>query len=510
MAAYPARMDAILTAEPEATETPAISYMRFSLDEAGLAALAASPLLAQATPPLRARRFQDRFFDTEDFTLARQGITLRLRKAGRGAKMTLLHAGETLEAAAPTQEPDLSAFGPERQAALTGFLENAPLAEVAGVNLRQTMRKFGGAELAFETGHLVAGGQKLPFSELQISAPAATLPETALALAARFMLRLQPEALGPRAVRLAGGPPPAVQKAAPGLQGEPCLDEAVEHITRACLEQFRANWPVFFEGDEVAAVHQMRVAMRRLRSALGLFNRALPTADFLTLRENAKRIAGTMGDARNWDVFIAMLHDGPAAAFPDEAGFAGLEAQCAAHREAGYKLVRQLLEDPATTRFLLRAEAFIARRGWRGGLPAELLSRLAEPAKAFGADSLERLYRKVRRRGRHLATLPAHDRHLARIELKKLRYAAEFFGNLFEPRGRVRHFGRAAASLQEELGKLNDMATAEGLAVRLQGGTPEAQRALGIVLGWTAHAALGDPRALNAAWKEFQDAKLFT
>jgi triphosphatase len=503
-------MDAEVTGQPETIETPAVEYLRFRLDEAGLTALAASPPLVQSPSPARARRFQDRFFDTDDFALAREGITLRLRKSGRGAKMALLHAGESLEAAVPGQEPDLAALGPDWQAALTNILEDAALTEMAGASVRQTTRELGGAQLAFETGHLIADGEKHAFSELQISGPAAILPDTALALAARFPLRLQPEPLGQRAVRLTGGPAPAVQKAAPGLRGEPCLDEAVEHIIRACLNQFRANMPVFFEGDEVGAVHQMRVAIRRLRSALGLFNRALPTPEFRTLRDEAKRIAGTMGEARNWDVFIAMLREGPAAAFPDEAGFMALEAQCVAHRQAGYKLVRALLEDPATTRFLLVTEAFIAKRGWRGGLPAELLPRLAEPAKSFGAESLERLHHKVRKRGKHLAALPAHDRHLVRIELKKLRYAAEFFGNLFEPRGRVRSFNRAAAALQEELGKLNDMATAEGLAVRLHGGTPEALRAIGIVLGWAAHAALGDPRALNAAWKEFQDTKLFT
>lgn len=481
---------------------------RFRLDEAGLAALAASPLLVPDAA--RAKRFQDRFFDTPDFTLARQGITLRLRKAGRGAKMLVQHGQDRLETSIPGQQPDLAGLPAEWQASLTALLNGGILQEKASASLKQTSRRIGGAELALETGHLIADGQKHPFSEMELSAPLPILPDTALGLAARFMLRLQPQTLCERALRLAGAPAPAVRKGAPGLNGQPCLDEAVEQIIHACLEQFRANMPVFFEGDEVGAVHQMRVAMRRLRSALGLFNRALPAPEFLTLREEAKRIATAMGDARNWDVFIAMLRNGPASAFPDEVGFAGLEAQCAAHREGGYRKVRKLLEDPATTRFLLTAEAFVARRGWRSGLPAELLPRLAQPAREFGAECLERLHRKVRKGGKHLAQLPAHERHMVRIELKKLRYAAEFFGNLFEARGRVRQFNRAAAALQEELGKLNDMATAEHLASRLEGGTPEALRALGIVLGWTAHAALGEPRSLTAAWKEFQDAKLFT
>ncbi|GAN80519.1 CYTH and CHAD domain-containing protein [Acidocella aminolytica] len=500
-------MDAVAPCQAEISVEPALSMLRFSLSEADLSGLDANAALALPRP--RALRIQDRFFDTADFALARHGITLRVRKAGRTKNMTLCNGTEQLNATLTGPQPDLTTLPPDWQATLAPLLDSAALEEKAGASFKQAKRRLDGAELSFETGHLLTGAQKIPFSELELAAPAAILPDTALRLATHCTLLAQTETLGQRALRLAGAPAPAVQKAAPGLNGTPCLDEAVDHIIRACLTQFRANIPVFFEGNEIGAVHQMRVSMRRLRSALGLFNRALPTPDFISLRDEAKRIANAMGDARNWDVFITMLQNGPAAAFPDEVGFAALEAQCASHRQAGYQQVHALLEDPATTRFLLTAEAFVARRGWRGGLPTELLPRLAEPAKSFGAECLERLQRKVRKHGKHLARLPAHDRHLVRIELKKLRYTAEFFGSLFEPRGRVRGFNRAAAALQEELGKLNDMATAERLAAKLHGGSVEAQRALGIVLGWTAHAALGEPHALTATWKAFQDAKLF-
>ncbi|WP_234732067.1 CHAD domain-containing protein [Acidocella facilis] len=508
-------MDAIVTGEALTPETPVaeaeieqtvIRTWRFVLVPAQLKALEQSPLFG---PPTRAKRLQERYLDTEDFALARAGVTLSWRKAGRGMRFSLLHEGVRLDAAQSGEDPDLSAFGPAWQASLTTLLQDAPLYEIAGATLRQTTRSFAGATLCFEAGQLSAEGGKIALAEVELCGPATALADAALALAGQAALTLQPEFPGPRAVRLAGGPMLKPQKAAGALEGAPCLDEAVHDIIKSCLNQFRANWAVFAHGDQVGAVHQMRVAMRRLRSALGLFNRALPCGEFLLLREEAKRIANAMGEARNWDVFIAMLQDGPANAFPQERGFAALAAQCRTHRAAGYDAVRALLDDPATTRFIITAEAFIARRGWRGGLPVEALAQLAAPASDFGAICLQRLHRKLRKRGRHLAALPAHDRHLVRIELKKLRYAAEFFGGLCAQKGKVRNFNRAAAALQEELGKLNDMATAEGLATRLQGGTPEALRALGIVLGWTAHAALGEPRALNAAWAEFKATKLF-
>ncbi|MBU6449868.1 MAG: CHAD domain-containing protein [Rhodospirillales bacterium] len=500
-------MEAAVTAPPEATESPAIKTLRFSLDNTRLTALTASPLLSAAAISTGSRRIQHRFFDTAEFALARKGITLFLRKSGRGIRQVLLHNGETLEVAAASPVPEPGLFGPDWLARLATALNSAPLHEMASANFKETIRALGEAKVTLQTGYLIARGQKIPFSEAEFSGPTASLPESILALAAGFPLRLQPEPLGPRAVRLAGGPPPGVHRAGNGLTGEPSLDEAVESILSACLEQFLANWPAFFEGDEVAAVHQMRVAMRRLRSALGLFNRILPAPEFFALRVEAKRIASIMGGARDWDVFIAMLREGPAAAFANEAGFAALEAQCAAHRQAGYAQVRALLEDPATTRFLLMAEAFLGRRGWRNGLPAEILPRLAERAKIFGAESLERLHRKLRKRGKHLAKLTPELRHNVRIELKKLRYAVEFFGLLLEPRQRVRQFHHAAATLQEELGKLNDMAAAQELALRLRGDSPEASRALGIVMGWAAHAALGEPRAIAAAWKDFKNVK---
>ena len=498
-------MDAPATAAPETPKPTGVAAMRLRLEPSQLAALAASPLLAP-TPNNMPRRIQDRFFDTADYALARNGITLWQRKSGRTLRLMLFHNGETLEAAASATVPGPAAFGPDWQATFSAVLKEAPLHEIARASLKQTTRELGETMLIFETGHLIATGQKTPISEIELSGPALAVPGSAAALGA-FAPRLQPEPPGPRAVRLAGGPPPCLHKAATSLAGDPSLDEAVETVLSTCLDQFLANWPVFYEGNEVAAVHQMRVAMRRLRSALGLFYRALPAPEFLALRDEAKRIAAALGEARNWDVFIAMLGAGPAAAFPNEAGFAALEAQCTAYRQAGYAQARALLEDPATTRFLLMAESFIARRGWRGGLPAETLPRLAEPARAFGEQSLERLHRKLRKRGKHLASLTPERRHRVRIDLKKLRYAAEFFSALLEPRQRVRQFHHAASALQDELGKLNDMATAEDMARRLHGDSPEAIRALGIVLGWAAHAARGEPRAIASAWKDFRKVK---
>jgi triphosphatase len=183
--------------------------------------------------------------------------------------------------------------------------------------------------------------------------------------------------------------------------------------------------------------------------------------------------------------------------------------QCRQYREAGYKAVHTLLADPATSRFVLTVEAFLARHGWRNGVPVEALDNLTAPALDFAADNLLRLHRKVRKRGKHIVSLPPHDRHLVRIELKKLRYAADLFGGLFEARSKVKQYTTAAAGLQEELGHLNDLATARELLDRLDGTKPDAARAIGIILGWCAHAAMADDALLEKRWKAFTGTKPF-
>lgn len=483
--------------------------LRFALDKIEYARLLAE--LTQANSAARGQLVRDCFYDTHNFALARHGFALRVRQIARKRSLALfLHDFIKEDVALPGSSPELTLLGPDWLAMLSGITQGAPLKPQAQTKTTRTTHAFDGATLLFETGFLNPDAQKLAFFEVEISAPTPRLPETALAIADRVKLRFQPESIGTRAIRLAGGPAPGLCKAAAGLKGDPCLDDAIFHLIRTCLTQFQANWPVFYEGDRIGAIHQMRVAMRRLRSALGLFNRVLPAAGFLPLRDEAKRIATVMGEARNWDVFTIALQTGPIRAFANEVGFVDLEAQCEAYRQAGYAEIEALLKHPQTTRFLLNAEALLAQRGWRAMLPSEALPRLAEPARIAATQGLERRHRKLRKHGKKLVRLSVEERHLVRIELKKIRYMADFFGGLFKPEGRVRQFNRATAQLQEELGMMNDMATAMRLIARLHASSAETERALGIILGWTAHSALGTPRSLKTAWKSFLDAKLFT
>ena len=486
-----------------------LQTLRFLANAEVLSALPGSSLLDTPPTPVRGRRLTHHYYDTPDFALARRHVFLRMSKTRRGHHLELSTPEGEAAADIPGATPDLAALGPDSEAAVTALLGEAALHPAFTTDIKRVTRRAGEVEVGLETGTIQAGAEKLHIKEIVLSGPGLALFPFALALTKKFPMQLQADSLAGRGAQLAGAPAPRQVKAGAGLTGTPSLDEAVVDLTQSCLSQFLANWPAFYRGDEIGAVHQMRVSMRRLRSVLGLFSRAFPAAEFAGFRAEAKRIANVMGEARNWDVFMHLLHDGPAAAFTTELGMAAILEQCRRYREAGYEAVHALLADPATSRFMLTVESFLARHGWRNGVPAEALDTLTAPALDFATANLLRLHRKVRKRGKRILSLSAHDRHLVRIELKKLRYAADLFGGLFDARGKVKQYTTAAAGLQEELGHLNDLATARELLDRLDGGKPETARAIGIVLGWCAHSALTDDAVLEKRWKAFTGTKSF-
>jgi triphosphatase len=496
--------------EPPETEAVAQAVtVRFIVTPEAAAAIAADALLDPAAAHSRARNLAETWYDTPGLALLRHGLALSITKARRGYTQTLCQGEVSVTTMLAESMPDPAAFGPGWQEPLGDLLQGEAFATAFTTQIKRLTRQAGTVALQFETGFIQTSAEKLQLRELELRGPPADVYHLALALAEKHGLILQPTGIVQRGIWACGAARPSTVKAGPGLSGEICLDNAVAELTQSCLTQFTANWPVFTLGTEAEAVHQMRVAMRRLRSVLGLFNRAFAAPEFSTFRAEAKRIANIMGEARNWDVFTALLHAGPVQAFPFEPGFTAMLAQCATHRGAGYAAVRELLADPATTVFLLRVELFLARHGWRNGLPVEALADLAAPAQDFAAANLTRLHRKVRKRGKNLMRIGAHERHLTRIELKKLRYTADLFGGLFG-RGKIRSYNRIAAELQEELGLLNDLATAQELLARIDGASVEKARAIGIVLGWCAQAASADDKQLAKRWKNFTETKPFS
>ena len=222
-------------------------------------------------------------------------------------------------------------------------------------------------------------------------------------------------------------------------------------IARSCVTQLQANESGILSPQDEEYVHQARVALRRLRTALRLFNEALP-AGFADRWSNAWRdVAQELGNARNWDVFCSEqlpLLDQDLGDHPD---LLALRTFAASKRLAAHEAAKACMTSKAYSLNLISfCEALMN------------LKDSEEPIRAYATKALKRRHKKFITGAKLAHTLNAEQRHEVRIDLKKLRYTLDFFESLY-PKKRVQAFARSLASTQELLGHMNDLVTAEML-----------------------------------------------
>ncbi|RBP11938.1 inorganic triphosphatase YgiF [Roseiarcus fermentans] len=491
--------------------------LKFLADAETLRRVLAAPTFGGGEPSPAWRKLRTVYFDTDAGDLSRARVALRVRHSDDGRVMGLKRASadggaferEETEVAVASAEPDLSLFPKALARDIARLTGGAPLAPRFGSDIARatrTVAKDGAeVEIAFDDGFLFAGERRAPTQEIELelkSGPPSVLFDLGLDLVEAFPVRLGVQSKAERAHALLDPrPPQPVHANEPALRAGMSLDRAVAVVLHNCLGHILGNLPALEGGDRVEAVHQMRVGVRRLRSAMDLFGEAFPSAGLDALRAEARRIGTALGGARDWDVFVGRLRTGALARFSSEPGFDSLIAAAEAKAAAGHSAVVRLVDDKTIARFALAVERLAAARAWRDGCGADALAALDGPVEAFAAGSLDRLDRKLRKRGRRFQSLAPEARHRLRIAVKHMRYATEFFGALFDADEAERFAGKACA-LQDALGDLNDAAIAlrlvEELAPRRAAGFA---RASGLVAGWCARESEGDADALGRDWR---------
>lgn len=483
------------------------------------------------------RRLESVYFDTAENALRQRGLSLRVRRSGRSFVQTLKTeigangglARDEWEAPVGTPEPSLSALDGVAAERLPATLSATALKPVFTTRVQRHRRLLdhppsdpaaGPAsvvEIAFDKGTVEAEGGALPLSEIELelkSGRPAALYRLALALHEAAPLRLETEAKSDRGFRLATGDAPSWRKARPVALGkDDTAETAFVGILRSCIDHWLANQAAALDGRDPEGVHQMRVALRQFRSALPLFKHLVPSDQLAWLKAEAKWVADSLGPARDWDVFLTETLPPVEAAWPGDDGLARLRAGAEQARADGYRAVRETIDAPRYTAFLLRLGAWIEDREWRMAVPADdreaAEQALSEPASMVAARRLRKRHRAVRKAGRGFADLDAEHRHKVRIAVKKLRYAVGFFDPLYRGK-RVRAYEKALKRLQKLLGSANDAAVAARLLSALpqtaEGGEAHAA---GLILGWHGQRVAALQAGLVEAWDRFADARPF-
>ncbi|MHB9117102.1 MAG: CHAD domain-containing protein [Burkholderiales bacterium] len=277
------------------------------------------------------------------------------------------------------------------------------------------------------------------------------------------------------------------------------VGQAYRRILANCLGHLRGNRGAVANSDDIEAVHQMRVAGRRLRAALALFEP--PDGGMAAeLAEEVRWLALCLGNARDWDVFVTETWPllMPAGAAEPEPLFRLALGRQAAARLAARKAVRS-----RRYRVLInRLEAWIADEGTLGE-PSETVPRFSRLGDHSGKLLAKRQRRVLRRAGKP-DKLTEKRRHALRISAKKLRYTAEFLSSLY-PATSVRPYLKQLSALQEDLGVLNDGAVTRRLLDELAGEAAMADSAALTQMGAAnARRTKMQLRSLKKNWRRFE------
>ncbi|HET6520661.1 MAG TPA: CHAD domain-containing protein, partial [Geminicoccaceae bacterium] len=334
--------------------------------------------------------------------------------------------------------------------------------------------------------------------ELKAGRPAG-LYRLALRLHQDVPLVIETESKAGRGYALAAGLAPGPRRAGDvRLAPEMSARDAFRAVARDCVAQILGSQACALRGEDPEGVHQMRVGLRRLRSALGSFRDHLPGDRRRAFNGELRWLGERLGRVRDLDVFATETLPGELGQRLDEATRDALTQAAGAARAEAQAELRRVLRSPRYTELMLKLLAWIEDGDGTA-------NETAAPPMIGGAarDILGRRHRSVARPGRRLHRLDAAERHELRKRAKKLRYAAEFFRSLCPDRPHRRYI-KALKGLQEGLGAMNDAAVARRLLAEL------AERA-----GLPADGVAGDdggplppepkPAELKKLWGAFAD-----
>lgn len=406
------------------------------------------------------------YFDTREHELRKGGYSLRVRCNGdkivqtlkRGAGSAGLFDRAEWESQVTGLEPDAAALEATPLRKKRKLVERLkPLA--TSVIERSTWllkRDHCQIEIALDEGYFKIGRRRVPVVELElelIKGEQARLFELARDLGEAAPLRISALTKSERAYRLARRGSPKVQKA-PKIELRPDWNvaQAFSTIASSCFLHFRLNEALIVADCDAAALHQARVSVRRLRAAMSLFGSTIRDSQFAELREELRWFTSSLGDARDLDVFLKR--------YEDELSRRDRRKLLAARTEA-YRTANSAIDSDRFRKLLLSLLEWSETGGWRKQRKARA------KVKPFAVRRLDRLWNKWREGGSQLTSLDEEERHRFRIQVKKMRYAVEFLGSLFD-REKVRRFTKALEAMQESLGDLNDQSTARALAAELE------------------------------------------
>jgi len=406
------------------------------------------------------------YFDTQDLALQKAGASLRVREH-MGRRVQTVKRGRGL--VREEHEAPIEGLAPDPALEpLPSLLPDGAMLKPAfnvRVSRRQRTFRYRAAEieLALDQGEVTGGDQRSPICEVELelkSGPSAALFALARDLAVAAPIYLTFDSKAARGQALVAGALPNTQPSKLALPGEATIGEAFQAIAHQALGQIAVNAAALRLEPELEAVHQLRVGARRLRSALSTFEPLLEGDRLDRLAREFRWLGQTCDAARNLDVFADETLGPAELAENPHAGLSALRKAVDAARQTAWAKAREAVACERFRILMIDAAAWIETGDWKYGVDAKA------PLKPFARHALDRHLKQLRKKGKKAWVGGDEARHHLRIQAKKLRYACDALASLYGEKATAKYLGRLK-DLQQALGALNDLATAEPLIASL-------------------------------------------
>jgi inorganic triphosphatase YgiF len=434
---------------------------------------------AKGAPP-KPQSLVSAYYDTDDCAVMRAGLGVRLREVGGKRIQTVKAEGGGLsvrgEWEREVEGPDLDKGALKATPAgkvikdLRGELVPvfATRVERTAYAVRQGRSKV---EAALDRGRIEAGERTLELCELELelkSGPTEGLYALARRLAEAAPMRLSFVSKAERGYRLHAGRTvgEAVKQKPVKLKPGMSTRQAFQTIAASALRQWAANAGVLAHARRPEALHQMRVGLRRLRTAMKLFEDVVADDAYGHLEAEMKWLAGELDLGRDTDVLIEETFRPAAQRLHDQTGMSGLGERLLKARTKAYDRVAETLAGPRHLLLMLDVAAWIDCGRWADPADPRHGPLADRPVEQLACEGLDTLRKQVRKRGKGLKGLDPERRHKLRIRAKRWRYALEFFAGLYDKdeakkdQDRLKTMLETLKALQDGLGALNDLKVA--------------------------------------------------
>ena len=252
---------------------------------------------------------------------------------------------------------------------------------------------------------------------------------------------------------------------APRLNATMACDAAFRIVARRYLDDLSANHEATCTGDP-GALHQMRIALTRLRTAIVFFSPMVADTRRKRIRHELKWLNTQLGLVRDLDVAIKRL----ATANEQQSQASDVTRSLNEKSVEGHRALARALRSARYRRLFESTSDWIENGPWSTSKRKQAAKERASPIAAYSAGKLARWQKRLLKKSRKLLKMDAEKRHRLRLLNKKLSYSIESVEDLFQDKRfpgqqtALKHLRKA----QRSLGQLNDDAKGHSLATALQ------------------------------------------